>query len=207
MRVAAVTTVCVVVTAAACSSRSPLSGIGDPGRSSPCTAAFEWDISRSWRLITLDDLARVRRGDTLEIRAKPYKPMTSEVTVTGSRNAPSRSEVLTALRERTRTPLAAPGTSTARLARKAEVTFRAKGAEAVYFQGLEAVTATYRYRCTADGAGADRGTGHVATWDPRSLTVGLIDCLAPARDNPDSEPAELALKLRCPGDSPAVRTS
>jgi hypothetical protein len=200
----AVTTASVVVAATACSSGSSPTRADRAERASSCAPVFDWDIARSWRLITLDDLVKVGRGGTLKIKAKPYEPLTSAVSVTGGRNAPTDSEVLTALRARTGAQLAAPGTSTSGLARRADVTFREKAAEAVYFQGLRTVTATYRYRCTAKGAGPDRGTGRVTTWDQESVTFGLLDCLAPKRENPDSVPAELALGKRCPRDSPAA---
>ncbi|MFE0106967.1 hypothetical protein [Streptomyces sp. NPDC059009] len=164
---------------------------------SGCAPEFTWNTpaTGAWTLAVLDDRVAVAPGGTLKIKAKPYRPRTAEVTGVRA-GGPRAAEVMKALSEKTGTPLAAPGARTADIARTAEVGFPASGprAEAVYYQGLRLVETDYRYRC----ADESRGRGHIRTWETRSETAGLVDCLKPAAENPRTALARLATRERCP---------
>ncbi len=76
--------------------------------------------------------------------------------------------------------------------------FSGDRAQAVYFQGVERIDATFIATC----AGQERPiTGRVATWNTKSNSFGTVDCMKPRSANPNEPLAEIAAATRCPKDS------
>ncbi|MFH8608020.1 hypothetical protein ACH4D5_11075 [Streptomyces sp. NPDC018029] len=166
---------------------------------------FEWDITKKWRLVVLDEPLPVRPNVRFEMRAEPYEPVVAELT--GANKAVSESDISTALLEEARKDLpgigglAKRGSKTTAEARKMSAKFNNR-AQVVYYRGLRTIEASYHVSCVGNNSLDSRG--HVFTWDTHSPTTGLIDCLASPKDNANSVLAKSAVRKRCPKNSPAT---
>ncbi|MFF8374634.1 hypothetical protein ACF07V_00680 [Streptomyces sp. NPDC015661] len=167
---------------------------GAGGPPSSCDPLFAWETDSRWDLAVLDGPVSVAPGGVVRAGMTPYHPRTATVTLPAGGGGPTAGAVMDALGSEVGAPLAAPGRRTTEVARHADIRFE-DAARPVSYAALRFVTAAFRYHCAGDQD--VRSGGRVLTWDKASLTVGLVDCDGPRDRNPDSEPARLAVELRC----------
>lgn len=174
---------------------------GDSNRSAASSEScgadqFSWTTSKDWRLVVLDDPVNVKPGGRLEVESKLHEPRKSQAT--DSSGSLSQRAAFKSLSQHLGKELARPNTSTSGEKREMSATFDKK-AQAVYYRGVKAVSATYTYNCP----GTTRSSGTVFTWEIGSSTTGLVDCLAEPEENSQSRLARMAISERCPEGVPA----
>ncbi|MFC9889852.1 hypothetical protein ACFW3A_17300 [Streptomyces pilosus] len=163
-------------------------------------ATYTWEHKSRWIPIVLDEARTVSRGDELKIAGDPYRPWSSSLKTDQNVNAPD--EILKELGRKLDKPLADVGRSTKSEAMPMTTEFAGDKAQAVYFQGIERIDATFTLTCT----GQDRPiNGQIVTWNTRSNSFGTVDCLKPLSANPTEPLARVAAATRCPKDSVLAR--
>ncbi|WP_143660032.1 hypothetical protein [Streptomyces sp. WZ.A104] len=158
---------------------------------------FEWDISTSWRLTVLDEAKIVEAGSEMVADSIPFKTRKSEARST--QGTLSSEIVFEELEKHLKKKVAEPGTSTASEKRVMGAHFPERG-QGVYFRGVKQISGTYTFTCPHK---AKENKGTVFTWETKSSTTGLADCLLGPDGNSKSELSKMAITSRCPKGTPA----
>ena len=160
-------------------------------------AQISWTVSKAWRLVVLDDAVDVRPGNEFVAKSKPYNTRIA-IAVT-SAEALSQRTIFEGLSRHLKKELADPNRSTASEAREMSASLR-DGGKVVYYRGVKGIDAAFTYTCP--GA-SEKISGTVFTWEVKSSTTGLVDCLAKPEENSRSQLARMAISRRCLEGSPA----
>ncbi|MET7553524.1 hypothetical protein ACFU9O_13060 [Streptomyces albidoflavus] len=148
-------------------------------------------------MTVLDEPQKVAPGEKFTAKSEAFNPRSAEIKQTrGKINA---TIALRDLERELDTEVARPGKKTSSERRVMSATFETT-AQAVYYRGVKAVTASYSYKCNPN---EPERTGEVYTWDITSPTTGLADCLSNPSGNSDSELARLAISRNCPAGTAA----
>lgn len=157
---------------------------------------FNWKTSKEWKIIVLDNPITIEEKTTFHAKATPFEPWT--VKVSGIEDSASKSRILEKLSDHLETPLAPLGRGTLDEVKTMSAYFPEKG-QGVYYRGVLSVKSEYSVECPSEGD--EKVSGEILTWDLRSPTTGLVDCIAHPRQNSDSKLARIAIEKKCPKGS------
>lgn len=158
---------------------------------------YAWDIKNKWELTVLDKPQKVTAGKKFTAKSTIFNPRSAKISQTDGTVDPA--DAMKNLERTLKLELASPGRNTESERRVMSASFEAP-AQAVYYRGVKAITASYSYTCAS---GKPLRRGEIYTWDLKSPTTGLADCLAQPSENSNSELAKSAIRRQCPTGSPA----